>query len=324
MAELVPVAAASRRLMGSTALVQVSAASPQRAVDLVEVGLARIESLHRLWTRFDPESALSRLNRAAGRGPVEVCDDLLALVSVMVEVFALTDGRCNPAGAFSMQAAGYVTSYSPAPPAAPAGMPVPFGSMADVLVDRDASTVALPAGVALDPGSIGKGLAASWVASDLHRAGAAGVLVDIGGDLAIAGFPGTSSWVVGVASELDLEDASPVLTLEWAGDDSAVLAIATSSTSRRLLAAGHHLLDPLTGSSLRATGPTALRAASVALTSSDRNVGAHAEALATSVLVDAARTGQVHSPVPHALVVVQHADGRVQVVSPSSVEQVSA
>ena len=50
-------------------------------------------------------------------------------------------------------------------------------------------TARLPAGVGFDPGGIGKGFAADLVAAEAMDAGAAGVLVDLGGDLRVAGRP---------------------------------------------------------------------------------------------------------------------------------------
>ena len=48
--------------------------------------------------------------------------------------------------------------------------------MQDVVLNEEAMTIALPAGVGLDPGAIGKGLACDVVAGELYAAGAAGVL----------------------------------------------------------------------------------------------------------------------------------------------------
>ena len=67
------------------------------------------------------------------------------------------------------------------------GLRSDHGSIHDVEIDRDAGRMRTPAGLVLDPGGIGKGLAADLVAAELCAAGATGALVGIGGDLAARG-----------------------------------------------------------------------------------------------------------------------------------------
>ena len=55
-----------------------------------------------------------------------------------------------------------------------------------IIVDRTASSVTLPRDVEIDPGGLGKGLAADLVTAELLAAGARGVLVNLGGDLRVA------------------------------------------------------------------------------------------------------------------------------------------
>jgi len=96
----------------------------------------------------------------------------------------------------------------------------------------------------LDPGGIGKGYAADLVVSELRAAGAAGVCVNLGGDLRAEGrAPGGGSWVVGIEHPLR---PGPAATVTLAGG-----AVATSSRTRRTWGPDgdrrHHLIDPATG-----------------------------------------------------------------------------
>ena len=116
------------------------------------------------------------------------------------------------------------------------------------VVDIDATQcrVRVPPGVRLDLGATAKGLAADRAARSASRAGGGGVLVSLGGDIAVAGEPPADGWLVGVADShrtaFDDADAAVVL---WAG------GLATSSvvvrTWRRGDAVVHHLVDPSTG-----------------------------------------------------------------------------
>src|SRR5437870_1539317 len=125
-----------------------------------------------------------------------------------------------------------------------------MGSDAHV-IDVDGDRVRLPAGVGLDPGGIGKGLAADLVVAEALAAGAAGACVNLGGDLRVAGRPpegpsaaGKTAWTVAVE-----HPASPEPLALLGLHDGAV---ATSTTLRRRWTAGgqerHHLIDPWTGS----------------------------------------------------------------------------
>jgi thiamine biosynthesis lipoprotein len=111
-------------------------------------------------------------------------------------------------------------------------------------VDRRNQTVRLPDGAAIDPGGIGKGLAADIVVEMMLDAGAGGVCVNVGGDLRVAGRPPTpAGWTVGV----DDPFGGPPLTTLALQDG----AIATSSRlGRTWMRSGvlrHHLLEPATG-----------------------------------------------------------------------------
>jgi thiamine biosynthesis lipoprotein len=114
----------------------------------------------------------------------------------------------------------------------------------DIAVDHGDSIVRLPPGTGFDPGGIGKGLAADLVVAAAMDEGAAGVCVNVGGDLRVAGqAPAGGSWTVAVEHPAR---ATPIALL-----DLAAGAVATSTTLlRRWTVDGrrrHHLIDPRTG-----------------------------------------------------------------------------
>jgi thiamine biosynthesis lipoprotein len=106
-------------------------------------------------------------------------------------------------------------------------------------------TLLVPRGRSLDPGGIGKGLAADLTVEDLQRHGARGALVNLGGDIRVWGEPpGPDGWVISVDHPLD-PDAELVRVVLADG------SVASTSRLRRQWgpsgAAVHHLLDPATG-----------------------------------------------------------------------------
>lgn len=212
--------------------------SPQRLADLA---VARLTELEQRWSRFLPTSELTALNDADGE-PLVVSADTVELVTRLVQAWHLTDGAFDPTLLGTLVELGYAASRDDAtvrtslhPSVARRGRPE------DVLVDPATGVVRLPAGTVLDPGGLGKGLAADIVTAELLAAGATGALVEIGGDLRAAGAsPDGDGWLIDV---------------DTATDDQVLLriadgAVATSTSRLRTWTAGgesrHHLIDPAT------------------------------------------------------------------------------
>jgi thiamine biosynthesis lipoprotein len=203
------------------------------------VGL--LERYEQWWSRFLPDSDISRLNGALGR-PIDVNPSTITLVSAMVEGWQLTDGRFDPSTLPALIDCGYVSSIDDAHLVTilPSGDYVIGGfddptigttgpTMADIEIDATRNTITLPVGLAIDPGGIGKGLAADLAVEHLLALGAPGALVSIGGDMMMRGTPPPSigdSWTVAI--EHPLRPGTPVCTL--AVDAGGV---ATSSTQSR-------------------------------------------------------------------------------------------
>lgn len=231
------------RAMGSDVHVIVwSSSSADRLADLA---LRRVGLLEQCWSRFRPDSELSLLNARAGLGPVPVSEDLERLVSAMVAAHAWSEGDVDATVLGAMVAMGYGADFSTITSSAvPSSWdPVPSPGMSGVVVT--AGSVALGAGVALDPGAIGKGLAGDIVTSEIDAAGAAAVLVSIGGDVVTRGTPpDAEAWQVSLRDDrTPTRDEIGVISLA-----GAQRAVATSSTLRRRWAGRHHVVDPRTGS----------------------------------------------------------------------------
>ena len=235
------------KAMGSDAQVIVYAHTQQAAADLAALALVRVEILEQCWSRFRADSELSLLNERSGRGPVEMSADLETLVLVMFEAAEWTQGAFDPTVLQSMRDLGYdvdfasVVARNTMSDLREALSPTP--GMSGIRIDTERHTISLPAGIGLDPGAIGKGLAADIVASEIHATGADGVLVNLGGDVSVRGTAAGQPWVVGIRD--DRQPGSPVVAeVRLEGDRRAV---ATSSSLRRRWNGRHHVIDPLTG-----------------------------------------------------------------------------
>ncbi len=216
---------------------------PARALDIAR---RATDELEYAWSRFIDDSDIARLNRADGQ-PVAVAPTTLRLVEAMRSAWTITDGRYNPTVLRSLVTAGYGTSIED--PAAATILPPPGdggrASVTDIVVDHVGRTVTIPAGLAVDAGGVGKGLAADLIAAELIHSGSNGALVSIGGDIAAAGTPPEpAGWRVAVSDHLKRDQPQAKMFVSGGG-------IATSSTQTRRWRLDeheqHHVIDPATG-----------------------------------------------------------------------------
>jgi thiamine biosynthesis lipoprotein len=210
---------------------------------------SELDEIDRACSRFRPDSDLMRVNRSGGRW-VRVAPLLLTAIEVALRAARITDGDVDPTVGEALQLVGYDRDFGLVALRGPSihleVRRVP--GWRTVGVDHGGQMVRVPRGVNLDLGATAKALAADRAAQAVHDAVGGGVLVSLGGDLAIAGPAPSGGWCVRVtddhASDLGLAGEDVVL-------DSGGLA--TSSTTVRCWTRGdqelHHIIDPATGCS---------------------------------------------------------------------------
>lgn len=233
-ADIEPVLRHRFHVMGSEAEISLIDGTPLA----MSTAVARLHQLDRRWSRFRPDSEVSRVNASAGR-PVPVSSETMLLVDLAQRGWRRTDGRYDPTLLAAVRRAGYTDDFARLPAVvAPSPDPVDHDprTCARITIDADAGAIALPDGAGFDPGGIGKGLAADLVSADLAARGIRGGCVNIGGDLRLWGTgPRDRRWRVAAA------DRTVAVT------DAGV---ATSGTERRTwVVAGrrrHHVIDPTT------------------------------------------------------------------------------
>jgi thiamine biosynthesis lipoprotein len=197
----------------------------------------------RRFSRFRPDSELSRINRSAGER-VEASRQFRAVARAAVAAAHATNGLFDPTLGARIVALGYDRTFLELPldrPAMARLAPWSAGAWRSIEIDDAAGTIRMPVGAQLDFGGIAKGMAVDAALDLLEARGIGPVAVDAGGDLAVRGTPPTEeAWAV------ELADAAGAPTV-WITEG----ALATSSTIRRTWQVGsarhHHLIDPRTG-----------------------------------------------------------------------------
>ena len=272
---------------------------------------ALLDRIDRACSRFRADSALSRLNAASGTvsgtaawRTTVVDPTLLAAVRVALDAAGASGGLVDPTVGRALAAVGYDRDIAAVPADDPAPIrPMPAAGWRSVVVDEALGAVRLPAGVALDLGATAKAWAADLAATGLHERFGCAVLVNLGGDLAVAGTT-ADGWRVRVAEDhrAGRELPGQVVTVRSGG-------LATSSrtvrTWRRAGRAVHHLIDPRTG----LPAGTTWRCVSVAAADC---VGANTAATAAMILGPAAPDWLAGHGVPARLVAD---DGTVRTIA---------
>ena len=231
--------------LGTTAGLHVTDASGLAAAK--EILVAELDAIDRACSRFRDDSELALLNTAGGR-PFPAGDLLLEAVEVALRAARITGGAVDPTVGRALRAIGYDRDFAEiAGSAAPVNVRVEaVEGWGAVRLDRERRTIQIPDGVELDLGATAKALAADRVAALAHRVAGCGVLVNLGGDVAIAGPPPRVGWRVLVTDDhaSGAEAEGETVCLFGGG-------LATSSTLVRRWATeqgrSHHVVDPATG-----------------------------------------------------------------------------
>ena len=224
--------------MGGRANLVVVGTAPGLVDELAE----ELDRLENLWSRFLPGSEISRLNAADG-APVQVALETVDLIEGMRAGFRETAGAYNPTMLPALVASGYACSVDD--PSRRTVLPATATDGGDLdAIEIRGREVRLPRGMTLDSGGIGKGSAADLLVARARDRGAAGVMVELGGDLVVWGeSPVAGGWSIGVEHPDDRSHHLDVIRLD-AG------AVATSGTRQRRWSVDgeerHHLLDPRT------------------------------------------------------------------------------
>ncbi len=267
--------AASWRAIGTTVDVLVSGAD----VSLVRPSIdAVIDAADRAFSRFRPDSELRSIPTGTGRH-VDVSPMLAAAIEAGLRGAMATGGGVDPTIGRSIRLLGYDRDFAllaadgqPAPPRFEA---VPGWRAIDW--DGPRRRLRIPRGIELDFGATGKGLIADLAAERAltELPAGAGVLVSLGGDIALAGPSPADGWHVLMAEDSATRPDGPgeVVVLRDG-------ALATSSITVRRWQAGrttvHHIVDPRTG---RPAGGPWRTASVVAATCVDANIASTAAIL---------------------------------------------
>lgn len=245
--------------------VDLRVSDPERIIEAEQVARAVLDEVDRTCSRFRADSDLSRANGRPGRW-TEVSPTLVDALRAALRSAAATDGLVDPTLGGLLVAAGYDRTFARIRVSrSPVDLPGTGPGWKEVDVGDGA--VRVPPGASLDLGATGKAYAADLVADTVAHRLRTGVVVSVGGDVAVAppGHAcGQAAWP-GAAGGWPVAVRETYGGLRWTSEDTrtatgqgptqvvllVVGGLATSTTlSRRWRRGGrgwHHIFDPRTG-----------------------------------------------------------------------------
>ena len=237
--------ARSVRAIGTTAVVVVADGSgADRALSLMVDELNRLDAT---CSRFRADSEIRRLERASHGRPMPVSHLLTHALTVACEAAERSGGTVDPTVGAALVESGYDRDFDAiVDDATDPVLGAPAPGWWRLHVDEAAGTAAVPEGIHIDLGATGKALVADLSARRVAAELGVGVLVNVGGDVGVAGPAPTQGWPVGIAARSTTpgDDVDVVLSLRSG-------AVATSGTRSRAWTRNgrpmHHIFDPWTG-----------------------------------------------------------------------------
>jgi FAD:protein FMN transferase len=266
----VPPVAAEWQAIGVT--VRLVVARPETLADARALLESELAALDLACSRFRPDSELVLLDGA--RGPVPVSPLLADALEVALDAARETGGAVDPTLGQVLHDLGYDRTFSDLRPSGE-GVRIRMvdpQAWRQVRLDRSGAApafVQVPAGVRLDLGATAKALGADRAAARIGAELATGVLVSLGGDVALGGPAPDGGWPVRIQDSpgrLDAEPTGPTQTIALNAGGLATSGV----TARRWTRGGqelHHIIDPHTGlpahspwRTVTVAGPSCVRA----------------------------------------------------------------
>ncbi|HHT9119989.1 MAG TPA: FAD:protein FMN transferase [Candidatus Hypogeohydataceae bacterium YC41] len=245
----------ARLIMGTYAEVSLYAPNKEAASEAIKAAFGEMERLDRLMSNYKPESELSKINREAGKGPVDCDGELLAIIERSLHYSNLTQGAFDITVEPLVNLWGFYDGKVSIPSQEDIKSVLPAVSYKNIIIQKQAGSESASGGkgsvsfnnpsTRLDLGAIGKGYAVDRAVEALKDNGIEAACVNLGGNIyALGSPPGRDCWKIGVQHPREKGRLLGHLELKDC-------AVATSGDYERFFNVNGkrycHILDPRTG-----------------------------------------------------------------------------
>ncbi|MGN6368296.1 MAG: DUF2271 domain-containing protein [Phycisphaerae bacterium] len=277
-------------ILGTSLDLQLIAPSPEVAEAAHQAVLAEVERLRAILSTYAPTTDISRLNAAPVGQPVNVAPELFEVLHQYEHWRMETGGAYNPAIGALVKLWKQAQVRNTLPSETALLKEVKALQQASFTLDAAAGSVTRTIDRPLNIDSLGKGFIVSKVVATARARvpGLRGLLVNIGGDIATAGYAMLDrkvKWTLAIADPTHPEEnATPLVTLMLTD-----LSVATSGGYARGYTIDgttcSHILDPRTGRPVDASADGTPRKRAIAAATVIARDCATANALATTLCI---------------------------------------
>lgn len=231
--------------LGTECFIQHASSDERMSRAFEQAAQAWVAGFEAKFSRFRPDSLISRINAAAGRDWVAIDEEMERILDLSGSIYSITKGLLDITALPLLR----LWDYKAAVPRIPSAAEIAEAKrlVGWPRVQRERGRVRLPeAGMALDLGGWGKEYAVDLVAGIAREHGITSALVDFGHDLhAVGAAPGKPGWHIG------LEDPARPGDTCWGSLAIKDRGVASSGDYRRGFTIDSvrygHIIDPRTG-----------------------------------------------------------------------------
>ncbi|EAT59556.1 FAD:protein FMN transferase [Chlorobium ferrooxidans] len=182
--------------MKSNCEVVLVAESKNKGQAIAAHAIAEVSRIERIYSRYRPESIVSRINAAAGQDSVSCDTETITLLQYADKLYETSSGLFDITSGVLRKAWNFSEAAVPSPETLSSLLPLVDWKRVEQKDDR----VHLPvAGMELDFGGFGKEYAADRAAAVIHGKGVKSGYVNLAGDIRVIGpKPDGTPWVIGI------------------------------------------------------------------------------------------------------------------------------
>ncbi len=239
---------ANASIMGSTYTIAAFGEHRGQLASAVRAAFDEARRIDRFLSNYKPDSELSRINREASDGPIEISSEMADLLTNCLEYSHASEGAFDVTVGALMKVWGFYKGSGELPYAWQLAVARRKVGFEHLVLDRGKKTIHIRRrGLELDPGGIGKGYAVDRMAEVLREAGVSAAFISAAGSsLYGIGAPpdNPEGWPVRIR---DPEDSAATATKLHLKDQS----LSTSGAYEKFFEADgkvySHIMDPRTG-----------------------------------------------------------------------------
>ncbi len=235
----------SEGIMGTNIHAEVWHSDPKVGAQALTIVMKEMERINQLMSPYIETSELSKINREAVNGPVEISQEMFDLLALSIQISELSQGAFD----ITFASVGYLYNYktNQKPTDAQIQPLLDAINYQHIKLDPQKHTVMFAhENVKIDLGGIAKGYAVDNAIQKLKDLGIEHALVTAGGDTRLLGDRRGKPWIVGIRDPRNKDRQAVVIPLENT-------AMSTSGDYERYFEQDgkryHHILSPKTGAS---------------------------------------------------------------------------